>query len=986
MVGYRGVAAKALWLVLCVGCLLQVAALGSPAEREAIDGRWIWSAPPRGKAAEAQPYNQTVIARKRFRLREPASGVFAGSMKITADSWYRLSVNGSWVNDGPSRAWPEHYQFDELQVGPYLKAGQNEIEIVARYFGVGDFHRIPRRPGLIAELQVAGGEGDPGVHVSTDGTWEIAEAPQWVRNTPKVSIQMEPAEWYDARLEEGLTFRRAQVLFTGSGEAPPWKLVPRDTSLLTREPVSLRSFLGAKVVKAQGWDYCLPAARLANPGVIEANIHGSAAGGMATILETERGCTVRTQNENMEVAIDGKRPQNGAFTLKAGRHVVLAMVRNVFGHDKEKSLRFLEPSGFKLVNPLQANHENPWAYVRFKEFAIAKQDMAWGPWENEDVDIRRVNTAYPAESRRLLDAIKTPDDLASQRGRMELMPSDRMFVNDAYWQFRQRQVVPNAEPKVHRPSALMTDSPSLTVVEPDPRGDVELLYDLGKQYVGYLDFDLQAEAGVAVDLFEVEYITPNGTIQFSDGNRNGMRYITKKGNNRFTSLKRRSGRFLFVTLRNQKAPVAIRNLRVIESTYPVNQVGSFACSDTRLEKIWEISTHTLKLCMEDTFTDCPLYEQTHWVGDARNESLLAYPVFGAQDLARHCIKITAQSLERYPIAGCQTPSGWDVLIPNWAWLWGISVWDHYWYTGDPESVREFWPAVIKNLQGAEKYVTDQDLFSAPWWNFFDWTPLDQNQKTVLHNSLILIGAIDAALKLESVVGDESHHAWLMGFRAKLAGGVRRLWNSEKQAFPDALRADGSPSPVTSQHTTFLAVLYDVIGADQPGARRNMLNPPPGMVKVGSPFAALYLYDAMEKAGLEDDIVKEIYRNYVPMLEAGATSVWESFPSGTLGGGTFPTRSHAHAWSSAPNYFLPRLILGVKQTSPGAKTITLSPRLSGLTYAHGVVNTVQGPVNVAWKLDGNQLHVTCTGPSSVKVVFARNDSLQGKTVVYNGVQQ
>ena len=95
-------------------------------------------------------------------------------------------------------------------------------------------------------------------------------------------------------------------------------------------------------------------------------------------------------------------------------------------------------------------------------------------------------------------------------------------------------------------------------------------------------------------------------------------------------LKRRSGRYLFLTLRNQKTPVQIRNLRLIESIYPVNQIGNFQCSDLRLDRIWEISTRMLKICMEDTFSDCPLYEQTHWVGDAANESLLAYPVLAAE--------------------------------------------------------------------------------------------------------------------------------------------------------------------------------------------------------------------------------------------------------------------------------------------------------------------------------------------------------------------
>jgi alpha-L-rhamnosidase len=157
-----------------------------------------------------------------------------------------------------------------------------------------------------------------------------------------------------------------------------------------------------------------------------------------------------------------------------------------------------------------------------------------------------------------------------------------------------------------------------------------------------------------------------------------------------------------------------------------------------------------------------------------------------------------------------------------------------------------------------------------------------------------------------------------------------------------------------------------------------------MVRIGSPFAVLYLYEAFEKLGLEDRILQDIYKNYLPMLESGATTVWESFPTGTTGSGGFPTRSHCHAWSSAPSYFLNRIVLGVKSTSPGAATVQLSPRLSGLTWARGVVATVRGPIRVAWRLaEPNKVEVTCTAPEGVKVQFALNDSLAGKEILLNG---
>lgn len=959
-------------LVVAVPSLL--ADGGSPTSDAAkLKAKWIWR-----DGVECTAYNQTIVAKKTFRLED----LRQATLRITADSFYRLSINGHWVNDGPCRTWPEHFQYDVIDVMPYLHAGENEILVIARYYGVGDFHRVPKQAGLLAQLDVAQADGNT-TTVVTDDTWEMAEARGWCVNTPKVSIQMEPAELYDARIEGPLSFAKARELF--AADRGPWKgLHPRDVALMTRQPFPLKAFLGAKVVKCDALDFCLPAARLANPGAIEANINTSCASGMVTILDAPQPCKVEVQREGMRVAIDGQQTPDGQFQLAAGRHVVLAMVEDVFGHRKERSMRFMNPKGFTLVNPRDSKSDNPWCFVRFAEFAHVGQDLVWLVFRGDEPKLMSLAGGYNATSNELLADVKTPDDIEPQLGkRIESMPTDKMFVRDTAWQFQQRQVVGDATALVGNPTALMYENRQATTVQPSPNGDVELLYDLGEQNVGYCSFDLVADAGVSVDVFGVEYIAPDGRIQHTGDNRNGFRYITRQGINRFTSLKRRSQRYLFITLRNQNAPVQIRNVHLIESTYPVSGVGEFACSDPRLDKIWEISTRTLKLCMEDTYTDCPLYEQTHWVGDARNESLFGYSVFGAADLAARCIRTTARSLERYPITGCQTPSCWDVILPAWSFLWSISTWDYYWATGDKQLLQETWPAVIKNLQGAEKYVNNEGLFSGPFWNLFDWAGIDQDQKTVLHNSMFMVGAIDAALRSADVLGDTTHTAWLKALRQRLVTGINKLWDAQKHAYPDSIRGDGSISPSTCQHTSFLSILYDIVEpANRPYVQKYLLSPPQGMVQVGSPFAMLYLYETLEKVGMEDDIVREIYRCYLPMLESGATTVWESFPTGTTGSNGFPTRSHCHAWSSAPSYFLNRVVLGIKPTAPGAATVEISPRLVGLDWARGTIATVRGPISVSWKLSGDALDITCTAPAGVDLKFVRNSSHDGKQVSFN----
>lgn len=46
---------------------------------------------------------------------------------VSADSRYRLYVNGTWVSHGPAAADLRHWQFETLNIAPFLKAGKNYV-------------------------------------------------------------------------------------------------------------------------------------------------------------------------------------------------------------------------------------------------------------------------------------------------------------------------------------------------------------------------------------------------------------------------------------------------------------------------------------------------------------------------------------------------------------------------------------------------------------------------------------------------------------------------------------------------------------------------------------------------------------------------------------------------------------------------------------------------------------------------------------------
>ncbi len=935
-----------------------------------FDAKWVWK-----KQADRIPYNQTIVAKKYFELSEFESGV----IRITADSYYRLFINDNWVSDGPCRSYAAHFRYDEINVSGFLKEGMNEIKIISNFYGVGVLTRQVTEAGLLAQLDVNNGETIVKT-IGTDASWDVAEIHAMKVNTPKISLNMGPFENYDARLSGDLTFSKAQELyFTESG---PWKnLQVRDIALMTKDPFAFTAYRGASLVKAEGNHFCLPAARLTHPGVIEANSNISIFCGMATVLRLEKDDTVKiitegyraSRGRGFTVSVNGKTNTSGIYPLKAGDHLILAFSdAGNDHHGKEKILRIVTPDEKKytLTNPIDDNYENPWCFIPFKELRYLKDDFEYFVGNERDPKIKASNDAYRSEVKRLLGAVSDRKTFIKQLGKKAVnMPSNEMFMEDTYWKFKDREVIQEAKELVENPTGLMYDNAEYTTIYPSSKGSVALCYDLGEMHIGYYNFELIAEAGTEIEVAGIEYIFPDGKLAHTGYYRNSMHYITKEGLNQYTSIKRRGGRYVFITLSNFNKPVKIRHFNIIASTYPVNYIGNFRCSDHLLDEIWDISARTLKLCMEDIYTDCPTYEQTFWVGDSRNEALFGFPVFGATDIAKRSITLAAEGLDISPLVACQGPNNWNVHLPAWSFLWGISVWDYYWYSGDKDFIKQVFPDVIKNIKGAESLLNEDGLFSGPFWNMFDWSGADQNHDVVIHNTMFMVGAINAAIQCAEVIGDNSHTKWLTSLRNKLVDTLNSLWNDEKQSYPDAIWEDGTISPSISTHTSFLSILYDIVEEENyKAALENTIDPRKEMVKIGSPFAFLYLYETLEKVGEEQIIIDYIYRDYTPMVRDGETTVRERL------GDARSHRSRAHAWSSSPNLFLNTIITGIKQTAPASKAFDISPGImNGITWADGTVATPYGPLNVQWEIEGENLKVNIKAPKEVQVTFRRNDT-------------
>ena len=929
------------------------------------DAKWIWLPEDCGTN-----YNTMLEFKKEFNV---DNEIDSAELSITADSRYRVKINGVWINDGPARAYVQHYKFDRYQIGQFLQKGVNRIEGTVQFFGCGTFHQKPQRGGLLAQIILHFSDRHK-TTIASDESWQIRPAAGWVSNTPKISVQQPPVEIFDATRSNQSPWQNAAVIC--NAESGPWQeLKERDCEFMSLKKVDLKKFIGASERCNNYLYFNWSPRKILLPGSFSNNCSDCYPAAFALILEVSNASTLKFVLSGVSIYIDGKKlGEDLQICLPIGSHTMLAFQSGNWPHAKDCTVFISGTQDVKPVNPFGSNNE--YSLITAPEHLRESPDIPF-LWASK---IHAKNTEFLAEwGKKLGESFTNTDNLFRiARGTIIQVAKNEFFCDDGFFATRELTRQPLPAQYLKNPEALLnSDTKNYTAISCHNLCSSELCYDFTRQCCGYYQLEVESEYdGTIIDLYMVEYIDDKGNIQHTYEHHNTMRYICRKGINKFVSFRRRSGRYLFVTVSNCHAPLKIHHIGMIESTYPAQSFGTFNCSDDIFNQIWQMSANTLKLCMEDTFTDCPLYEQTLWVGDARSEALFAYGIFGAYDLSRRCIKLTAESLEEFPIAGCQVPSCWECLLPAWSFMWGMSVYDYYFETGDLEFCRSVWPQAATNIIHSFAMLNSENgLFSAEAWNLFDWSPTNCAHSTMLYNSMFLYGATDAALKLAAALGENQFITEFTPKNQQLKKDIQKFYDPERKMFPDWVEKEHH-CPDGAVHTSMLALLY---GLDEQANREDLINNiisrRNDLIQVSSPFASFYHYLAMVKIGAPEQVLSSIHQDYAEMVRRGESTVWETYIPLDFTDG-FPTRSHCHGWSAVPLYMLQELVLGIRLTAPGASKIEVSPVIAnGLYRATGRRKTVNGLIEVDWHIENNTLAVNIKKPANVEVTFKRNSSMK-----------
>jgi hypothetical protein len=475
----------------------------------------------------------------------------------------------------------------------------------------------------------------------------------------------------------------------------------------------------------------------------------------------------------------------------------------------------------------------------------------------------------------------------------------------------------------------------------------------------------------------------------------GVKYVAKAGPQSHFTIDTRGITKGAILVKSGTA--TITGLKLIERLYPFDQVGSFNCNDPFLNQLWTLCARSCAVLSEDAYVDCADRERVEWMDcdppgfDITRTAMAGpgdKPLYADPRLLGAMVRRTALTLQ---------PDGWvkahtcsdrydkHAKMEDRACEWVNGIRRYYDATGNPELVREIWPAVVAQMNYFLERRTARGLVLARewvvWGNPVGYITLEGAGL----NAWVYKALVDAAA-LGRAVGDPSQAGKFEEAAKDLSTAFNReLWNESEGTFYSgysepaknaAAEKNGGPGigPLKLKKTGNLVepTVYPAIFA----LDRGIVSPEhrPRVLKYlmehrdleGRMMIYYYLHKvlyAVDSQDCDKEVLDCYRKRWQGMVQSPAQCSWEMLDGRKSG-------SIAHCYGMFPGYFLSAYVLGVRRDEPVAeKQLWIEPHLGDLTQAEGTVVTEFGPVPVSWKKNGEDLMLQITTPQGATTTLA-----------------
>ncbi|MBE5747382.1 MAG: hypothetical protein E7352_04335 [Clostridiales bacterium] len=415
-----------------------------------------------------------------------------------------------------------------------------------------------------------------------------------------------------------------------------------------------------------------------------------------------------------------------------------------------------------------------------------------------------------------------------------------------------------------------------------------------RETVGFLELDFVSPKEQKLTIAYGEHLGFGKVLRHNGEQDFSVEFVAKAGENQYRNAFRRlAGRYLDIECETE---LDIRYIGLNEVLYPLEKkVRTFA--DPLSQKIYDVCVHTLVCCMHDRYEDCPWREQSLYVMDSRNQMLCGYYAFDGTEFPAANLRLIADGLRQDGLLDICYPTGKKYAIPFFSLIFPMQVYEYQQYTGDNALVETLIPTIRQILDGFEKHIDETGLIPAlkGHWNYYEWTEGSYADGefggaiTPTHYDLILNCAyIFACDYFEKLTGEKRD---TMALKETIK---RHFYNEEKGLYKLCLSGKERYSQLGN------AFAY-LIGLDNtPAFAKRLFSKE--LIEASLSMRSFY-YDALLQADEKnkDFILNDIKTRYKKMLDAGATTFWETELGwqDTIGF----AGSLCHGWSALPIYYL-----------------------------------------------------------------------------------
>lgn len=417
------------------------------------------------------------------------------------------------------------------------------------------------------------------------------------------------------------------------------------------------------------------------------------------------------------------------------------------------------------------------------------------------------------------------------------------------------------------------------------------LIDLGCETVGFLDMDIVAEEEVELLISYGEHLSDGKVVRILPGLDFSVEFRAGVGRNLYMNPYRRlAGRYLFVN--SEKIRINYLGIRPVEFPILANKIKF---ENKTLQKIYDTSVYTLKCCMHEHYEDCPWREQALYALDSRNQMLAGYFAFRGHKFQRENLLLLAKSRLDSGLLNISAPSGIVRPIPFFSLIYPMQLAEYVKYTEDTSILPEVRDVVEGILAFFRASVDETDLIPrlpSPLWNFYEWSEgsdgradADRSHASKSYDLILNLAYLLAVSYADALYGTATD-------TAELRDAVRRTFYNEARGLYRLSTREERYSVLGNS----MAILVGLGDADL--TRRILADETlvPVTLSMNS-----FFYDALlSVGGYEDLILSDILKKYTPMLDAGATTFWETEGGAEDFGGA---GSLCHGWSAMPAYYL-----------------------------------------------------------------------------------